>query len=113
MVTASTLMAIQRLSEEFVLMQARVGRLSESSDEAAVTYGRLSEIARTTGASLGDTVKLWEALNFTLKDLGGNNDQVIRFTETLQKIGAIGGNSAEEMSNALRQLGQALAGGVV
>jgi tape measure domain-containing protein len=113
MVTASTLMAIQRLSEEFVLMQSRVGRLSESSDEAAVTYGRLSEIARTTGASLGDTVKLWEALNFTLKDLGGNNDQVIRFTETLQKIGAIGGNSAEEMSNALRQLGQALAGGVV
>lgn len=113
MVTAGTLMAIQRLSEEFVLLEARVGRLSESSDEASVTYGRLSDIARRTGASLGDTVKLWEALNFTLKDLGGNNDQVIRFTETLQKIGAIGGNSAEEMSNALRQLGQALAGGVV
>lgn len=113
MVTAGTLMAIQRLSEEFVLLQSRVGRLSESSDEAAVTYSRLSDIARRTGASLGDTVKLWEALNFTLKDLGGNNDQVIRFTETLQKIGAIGGSSAEEMSNALRQLGQALAGGVV
>lgn len=113
MVTAGTLMAIQRLSEEFVLLQSRVGRLSESSDEAAVTYSRLSDIARRTGASLGDTVKLWESLNFTLKDLGGNNDQVIRFTETLQKIGAIGGSSADEMSGALRQLGQALAGGVV
>ncbi len=113
MVTVSTLRAMQKLSEEFILLQSRIGRLSESSEEAAVTYGRLSDIARRTGASLGDTVKLWEALNFTLKDLGGNNDQVIRFTETLQKIGAIGGNSAEEMSGALRQLGQALAGGVV
>ena len=113
MVTVSTLMAIQRMSEEFVLLQSRIGRLSGSTEEAAITYSRLADIARRTGASLGDTVKLWEALNFTLKDLGGNNDQVIRFTETLQKIGAIGGNSAEEMSNALRQLGQALAGGVV
>lgn len=113
MVTVSTLMAIQRMSEEFVLLQSRIGRLSGSTEEAAITYSRLADIARRTGATLGDTVKLWEALNFTLKDLGGNNDQVIRFTETLQKIGAIGGNSAEEMSNALRQLGQALAGGVV
>lgn len=113
MVTLGTLMSIQRLSEEFVLLQSRIGRLSDSAEEATITYSRLSDIARRTGASLGDTVKLWEALNFTLKDLGGNNDQVIRFTETLQKIGAIGGNSAEEMSNALRQLGQALAGGVV
>ena len=113
MVTVSTLMAIQRMSEEFVLLQSRIGRLSGSTEEAVITYSRLTDIARRTGATLGDTVKLWEALNFTLKDLGGNNDQVIRFTETLQKIGAIGGNSAEEMSNALRQLGQALAGGVV
>lgn len=113
MVTVSTLMAIQRLSEEFVLMQSRITRLSESTDEAAVTYTRLSDIARRTGASLSDTVKLWESLNLTLKDLGGNNNQVLRLTETLQKIGAVGGSSADEMSNALRQLGQAIAGGVV
>jgi len=113
MVTVSTLMAIQRLSEEFVLMQSRITRLSESTDEAVITYTRLSDIARRTGASLGDTVKLWESLNLTLKDLGGNNNQVLRLTETLQKIGAVGGSSADEMSNALRQLGQAIAGGVV
>ena len=97
MVTVSTLMAIQRLSEEFVLMQSRTTRLSESTDEAVITYTRLSDIARRTGASLGDTVKLWESLNLTLKDLGGNNNQVLRLTETLQKIGAVGGSSADEM----------------
>lgn len=113
MVTVSTLRSMQRLSEEFILLQSRVSRLSESSEIAAQTYGQLSEIARLTGASLGDTVKLWESLNLTLQDLGGNNSQVLRLTETLQKIGAVGGSSADEMSNALRQLGQAIAGGVV
>jgi tape measure domain-containing protein len=113
MVSAQALMSIQKLSEEFLLLQSRVSRMSGSAEEAAVTYGRLSEIANITGASLAGTVKLWESLNLTLKDLGGNNNQVLRFTETLQKIGAIGGSSADEMSNALRQLGQSFAGGVV
>ncbi|HCM8100912.1 TPA: tape measure protein, partial [Klebsiella pneumoniae] len=34
-------------------------------------------------------------------------------TATLQKIGTIGGSSAEEMSNALRQFGQSMAKGVI
>lgn len=111
--TIETLRRAQQLSEQFLLLEARITRLSSSSEAAAVNYQRLAEISIATGASLGDTVKLWESLNLTLRDLGGNDAQVLRLTETLQKIGTVGGSSAEEMSNALRQLGQAIAGGVV
>lgn len=113
MVTIQALRSLQQLSEQHVRLESRVTRLSASAETAARTYGRLSDIARTTGTDLGTTVQLWESLSGTLRELGANDDQVLRLTETLQKVGAIGGSSAEEMSNALRQLGQGLAGGVL
>lgn len=111
--TLAALNRVQKLSEEFVLLNARVSRLSADSESASVNYGRLLDIAGRTGATLGDTVKLWESLTGTLRELGGTDNQVLRLTETLQKIGAVGGSSAEDMANALRQLGQGLAGGII
>lgn len=112
-VTVESLRRTQQLAEEFSGLEARVRRLSTGTDEAGDTFARLAGIASTSGASMGDTVRLWESLTGTLKEMGANNDQVLRLTSTLQKIGKIGGSSAQEMSDALRQLGQGLAGGVL
>ncbi|STT67192.1 phage tape measure protein [Klebsiella pneumoniae] len=68
-------------------------------------------IASTTGASLGDTVNLWQQLTATLKTVGATNSDVNRLVMTLQKIGTIGGSSAQEMANALRQFMQSVASG--
>ncbi|HFT8206191.1 TPA: tape measure protein, partial [Citrobacter freundii] len=46
-------------------------------------------------------------------DTGATNGQVLQLTETLQKIGRIGGSSSEEMANALRQFGQSISSGTV
>lgn len=110
-ITVQAIRSAQQLAEKFTLLEARVTRLSASTQEAEVTYLRLADIARRTGTDLGSTVQLWESLTGTLRELGASDAQVVRLTETLQKIGAVGGSSAEEMSNSLRQLGQALAGG--
>lgn len=112
-ISIEALRRLQQLAEEFVLLEARVGRLSTSTQAAAVNYQRLLDIASRTGSTMRDTVRLWETLSLTIRDLGGNEAQVLRLVETLQKIGAVGGSSSEEMSNALRQLGQSLAGGTV
>lgn len=111
--TIDALRRTQQLGEEFTLLEARVKRLSGGTAEAAVTYARLAEVARNSGTSLGETVKLWESLTGTLQEMGATDAQVVRLTDTLQKIGTIGGSSAQEASNALRQLGQGLAGGVL
>lgn len=111
--TLEALRRAQQLGEEFTLLEARIKRLSGGTAEAAVTYSRLAEVARQSGTSLGDTVKLWESLTGTLEELGATDAQVVRLTDTLQKIGTIGGSSAQEVSSALRQLGQGLAGGVI
>ncbi|HDS8609744.1 TPA: tape measure protein [Klebsiella pneumoniae] len=101
------------IGDEMVTLQARIGRLSPSIDVAKDTLASLSAIASQTGSGLYETEKLWESLTTSLKETGATNAQVLSLTATLQKIGTIGGSSAEEMSNALRQFGQSMAKGVI
>lgn len=94
-------------------LEARIARLTGSTSSAEQTFQTLADIASKTGGGLADTERLWETLSSSLKDSGATNDQILRLTETLQKIGRVGGSSAEEMSNALRQFGQSISSGIV
>jgi tape measure domain-containing protein len=94
-------------------LEARIARLTGSTSSAEQTFQTLADIASKTGGGLADTERLWETLSSSLKDSGATNDQILRLTETLQKIGRVGSSSAEEMSNALRQFGQSISSGVV
>ncbi|HED1784807.1 TPA: tape measure protein [Enterobacter hormaechei] len=94
-------------------LNARIERLTGSAATASQTMQNLMRISSATGGSLQDTAKLWETLSTALRDTGATNGQVIQLTETLQKIGRIGGSSSEEMANALRQFGQSISSGTV
>ena len=112
-ISVQQLAALQKLSEGFNLLRSRVTRLSEDAATAAQNFDNLVAIANKTGSSVADTVKLWEGLTATLKEFGATSGDVQTLVETLQKIGVVGGSSAEEMSNALRQLEQAISGGTL
>ncbi|RXM25375.1 phage tail tape measure protein [Citrobacter sp. AAK_AS5] len=94
-------------------LNARIERLTGSAAAASQTMQNLMRISSATGGSLQDTAKLWETLSTALRDTGATNSQIIQLTETLQKIGRIGGSSSEEMANALRQFGQSISSGTV
>ncbi|WP_409244581.1 tape measure protein [Enterobacter asburiae] len=94
-------------------LNARIERLTGSAAVASQTMQSLMRISSATGGSLQDTAKLWETLSTALRDTGATNGQIIQLTETLQKIGRIGGSSSEEMANALRQFGQSISSGTV
>lgn len=94
-------------------LNARIERLTGSAASASQTMQNLMHISSATGGSLQDTAKLWETLSTALRDTGATNGQIIQLTETLQKIGRIGGSSSEEMANALRQFGQSISSGTV
>lgn len=101
------------VADNMTQLQARIARLSTDAKTANETFSSLANIASTTGASLSDTTKLWETLTSSLKEAGATNAQVLNLTDTLQKIGRIGGSSTEEMANALRQFGQSIASGAI
>ncbi|HGZ0358333.1 TPA: tape measure protein [Enterobacter hormaechei] len=94
-------------------LNARIERLTGSAATASQTMQSLMRISSATGGSIQDTAKLWETLSTALRDTGATNGQIIQLTETLQKIGRIGGSSTEEMANALRQFGQSISSGMV
>lgn len=94
-------------------LNARIERLTGSAAAASQTMQNLMRISSATGGSLQDTAKLWETLSTALRDTGATNGQIIQLTETLQKIGRIGGSSTEEMANALRQFGQSISSGTI
>ncbi|MNJ30085.1 hypothetical protein D3C77_246720 [compost metagenome] len=112
-ISVQTIAQWGKMAEQFTLFQARIQRLSPDIETARASYQSLLNIASTTGATMADTTRLWESLTTTLKSLGATNSQVLTLTSTLQKIGTIGGSSAEETSNALRQLSQGLAAGTL
>lgn len=112
-VSAQALVNLQKLGEQFTLLESRVKRLSASAEDARTNYAALLQISSAGGSDLTTTIKLWESLTASLTSLGVTRDQVLSLTDTLQKIGKIGGSSAEEISAALRQFSQAVAGGTL
>lgn len=111
--TIGALKNLQQMSEEFTLLRARIDRFSGGVREGAENYERLLTISSKTGADMGTATKTWEALTGSLKEMGKSNSDILTLTDTLMKMGALGGASAEEMKNGLRQLGQSFSGGIV
>ncbi|MBH2937780.1 tape measure protein [Serratia marcescens] len=105
--------AFLTVADNITQLQSRIARLSTDATTAMSTFEALTAIASTTGSSLRDTAKLWEAMTSALKGTGATNTQILTLTNTLQKIGRVGGSSAEEMANALRQFGQSITSGTV
>lgn len=101
-----------KLTEQTTVLYGRIERLSGSAAAAESNFLSLLNIANNSGATLAETAKLWESLTMTLRGMGRGSDDAMRLTDSLQKMGAVGGASAMEMSNALRQFGQAMQGGI-
>ncbi|EJA5728984.1 tape measure protein [Salmonella enterica] len=101
------------IADDMTQLQARIARLSADANAAKETFRAITDISASTGASLTDVTKVWETLTSSLKEAGATNAQILNLTDTLQKIGRIGGSSTDEMANALRQFGQSVASGKV
>ena len=101
------------VADAMTQLQARIDRLSPSAEEGRKTFSALADMASASGTGLADTEKLWETLTSSLQSAGASNGQILQLTDTLQKIGKIGGSSTQEMANALRQFGQSIASGKV
>lgn len=112
-VSVAGIKTMAEAAEKFTVLQARVDRLSDSATQGAATFGKLLEIANNTGVDMGTTVKVWESMTGSLKEMGKSNADIISLTDTLQKMGSIGGSSSDEMKAGLRQLGQSFAGGII
>ncbi|QHJ79529.1 MAG: hypothetical protein [Caudoviricetes sp.] len=105
--------AFLEVADTMTQMEARIKRLSPTLEDAKNNFTALASISSQSGSSLSETTRLWENLTASLKDSSATNGQILSLTETLQKIGRVGGSSAEETQSALRQFGQSISSGKI
>lgn len=101
------------LADGVRVLDTRLRNLTKTQKEYEKSSTALITTANDTGQAFKDVVVFFERSTRALEDLGATNDQVLQFTDTIQKLGVLGGNSVDEIANGTRQLNQSLQGGIV
>jgi len=101
-----------RVSDQFLLLQARIKNSTENTDEFRIAMGGLLDVSRETGASLQSAVEVFQRLSFTRKEIDATVEEMVTFTGSVQKLGIVSGASTGALNAGLTQLGQALSSDV-
>lgn len=94
-------------------LNVRLSRHTSTLGETVGIYSELRDISTATRTSLQDNIALFDRFAAIGPELGKSNEEITAFVEQLVKLGTLSGSSAEEQSNALRQLAQGLAAGTL
>lgn len=103
----------QLIAEQTTLLEIRIKAVSDTTQEYVKNQKELLKIANETGQAFGDVVTLFEKIKLATRELGASNNDILELTDSLNKLGVIGGASADAINNSLRQLSQSFSGGIV
>ena len=104
---------ITMFADNFRVMNQRITTLSANTKEAAKNQKFLNDLIQETGASINDTVSVFQRFKLVEENIGLTNDQTLELIATLQRLGVVGGSTQEEMKNGLTQLAQGFASGII
>ena len=117
-IAAQVLQGINKLKDSFVELaeapqnfRASLEALTGSASRANDLLNDMYDVASKTGVGFKDAAALAQRFTIGLKEMGANNAQITQMTETVIKLGRIGGSSIAETTGAAFQLSQALASG--
>lgn len=111
--SAETARQVIMVADQMTRLEGTVRRLTRTTGDFDKTWSKLVDLSNENGAAIADTTALFQRFQMTMDKMVDSNDDVLNFVDTLQKVGRLGGSSAEEMSNALIQLSQGFAGGII
>jgi tape measure domain-containing protein len=100
-----------KLADDMRLLSARVEVAAGSMREASEAMTRLQSISTKTQTSVEANAQVFQRLNQSIKQMGGNQNDTLRVTELLGMAVKVSGASAQEASSAMTQFGQALGSG--
>lgn len=111
-VTAASAAYVQ-FADTFKNLQARISLVTKDSEQQAVVFDRVFDVANRSRQSLSGTTELYTKLARAGKNLGMTQNEVVSITETVAKAISVSGASAAAADAAILQLGQGLASGVL
>lgn len=96
------------LTDQYNVLDQRIKTATRSTGDYNRVAKDLYAITQENGAVLRDTVSVFQQFSRSKEALGATNEEMLILTDTVQKLGVIGGSTQEELSSGLRQFGQAL-----
>lgn len=100
-------------SDELTNTTARLNMMNDGLQTTAELQDMIFQSAQRSRAPYADTANAVAQLGIRAKDAFSNNEEVVAFSEQLNKMFTIAGASQQEMSSATLQLTQALGSGVL
>ena len=100
-------------ADDFNTLQARIKTATRETGDYVEVSKKLFSVSQQNGSSLESSVSLFQRLALSAKALGATNKDIITVTDTVQKLGVIGGSSTAAMAAGTIQFGQALSSGTV
>jgi len=101
------------LVDQYTNLQNRLKLVTDGSNQLKQATDQLLNISQRSRASLTGTVGLYSRLAQESKQLGLNQNELARITETVNKAIVVSGASTSEAAGGLRQLTQGLASGTL
>ena len=101
------------LSDQLTSSKARLNLLVDDGGSVEALEQKIMASAQRSRASYFDTADAVAKLGLNAKDAFGSTDEVIGFSELINKQFAISGATAQEQSAAMLQLTQAMSSGVL
>jgi len=102
-----------RLSDSFTNIQNRLKTVTTSTGELEAVTQRLAAIANDTRQSFEGTAEVYSRVGRGLMELGASQQEILDFTESLNKAVALSGAGAQEANGAMIQLAQGLGAGAL
>lgn len=99
------------LSDEMAQTAARLNLMNDGLQTTAELQEKIYRSAQNSRASYMDTAAAVSRMGMLAKDAFSGNDELIQFTELMNKNLKVGGASAQEQASAMYQLTQAMASG--
>ena len=108
---ANLITQIPKIGDELINVNARIGNMAREGETVAEINENIYQSALRSRGEYVEMAGAVSKLGILAGDAFANTDEIISFTESMQKAFKVGGAGADEMRGAMHQLTQAMASG--
>lgn len=105
--------AVISTADQYAQLNSRLGMINDGLQTTGELQDMIMESANRSRAEYSTMAELVARVGANAKDAFSNNEEAIKFAETLNKQFILAGSSTEEINSATLQLTQGLASGVL
>lgn len=113
LVAGGVIASLIRMADTYTNIQNKLRLVTTGTENLARVTKELQGIANETRSDFEATSELYARLANSSKELGVGQEQLLKFTKTLNQAIVLSGASAEEAAGGIRQLAQGMASGTL